>query len=97
MNPIYAAREGQRASVRLEVDGRSFDCAPGQTVLAAALAAGIDLPYECASGNRGPCRARLVDRYCCAAVGGVLGLERARPAQGRPHPVLSESIAQLTA
>ena len=61
MNPIDAAREGQRASVRLDADGRSFDCAPGQTVLAAALAAGIDLPYECASGSCGTCRARLVD------------------------------------
>ena len=60
MNPIDAAREGRRASVRLEPDGRSFRCAPGQTVLAAALTAGIDLPYECASGSCGSCCARLL-------------------------------------
>jgi toluene monooxygenase electron transfer component len=30
-------------------------------VLAAALAVGIDLPYECASGSCGSCRARLVE------------------------------------
>lgn len=60
MNLIDAAREGRRACVRLEPDGRSIVCAPGQTVLAAALTAGIDLPYECASGNCGSCRARLL-------------------------------------
>ena len=61
MNPNDAAREGRRAFVRLDPDGRRFPCAPGQTILAAALAAGIDLPYECASGSCGSCRARLVD------------------------------------
>lgn len=61
MHAVHAAREGCGASVRLESDGRRFDCAPGQTVLAAALAAGIDLPYECASGSCGSCRARLIE------------------------------------
>jgi len=56
-----AAREGRGASVCLQSDGRRFDCAPGQTVLAAALAAGVDLPYECASGSCGSCRARLIE------------------------------------
>jgi toluene monooxygenase electron transfer component len=55
-----AVCEGRGGRVRLEPDGRGFHCAPGQTVLAAALAAGIDLPYECASGSCGSCRARLV-------------------------------------
>ncbi|HSV53678.1 MAG TPA: 2Fe-2S iron-sulfur cluster-binding protein [Burkholderiaceae bacterium] len=54
-----SAQAGPGACVRLEPDGRSFRCAPGQTVLAAALAAGIDLPYECASGSCGSCRAQL--------------------------------------
>jgi ferredoxin-NADP reductase/ferredoxin len=48
------------ACIRLQPDGRGFRCAPGQTVLAAALSAGIDLPYECASGSCGTCRAQLV-------------------------------------
>jgi toluene monooxygenase electron transfer component len=30
-------------------------------VLAGALAAGVDMPYECASGNCGGCRARLLE------------------------------------
>ena len=61
MHAVDAAREGRGASVCLESDGRRFECAPGQTVLAAALAAGVDLPYECASGSCGSCRARLVE------------------------------------
>nr|A7IPX7.2 RecName: Full=Alkene monooxygenase system, ferredoxin--NAD(+) reductase component; AltName: Full=Alkene monooxygenase 35.5 kDa subunit; AltName: Full=Alkene monooxygenase system, electron transfer component; AltName: Full=Ferredoxin--NAD(+) reductase [Xanthobacter autotrophicus Py2]CAA09916.1 reductase [Xanthobacter autotrophicus Py2] len=40
-------------------DGRSFSCRSDQTVLHAALAAGIDMPYECASGSCGSCRCRL--------------------------------------
>ena len=61
MRAVDAAREGRGVSVCLESGGRGFNCAPGQTVLAAALAAGVDLPYECASGSCGSCRARLVE------------------------------------
>src|SRR5712671_1555203 len=61
MDPIDAAPAGRTASVRLDPNGARFACAPGQTVLAAALAAGVDLPYECASGSCGSCRARLLD------------------------------------
>ena len=61
MHAADAAREGRGTSVCLQSDGRSFNCAPGQTVLAAALAAGVDLQYECASGSCGSCRARLVE------------------------------------
>ena len=93
MNPSTAARAGRGACVRLDPDGRSFHCAPGTDVLAAALAAGIDLPYECASGSCGTCRARLLDGSRARAVGRRAGLERARPAQGRPHPVLPERRA----
>ncbi|ROZ78062.1 2Fe-2S iron-sulfur cluster binding domain-containing protein [Ramlibacter sp. WS9] len=56
---MNSAHEGPGARVRVEPDGRSFACAPGQTLLAAALAAGIDLPYECASGSCGTCRGQL--------------------------------------
>ena len=52
---------GGAASVRLDPEGLRLRCEPGQTLLAAALAAGIDLPYECASGSCGSCRARLVE------------------------------------
>lgn len=61
MSPIGAAVAGRTAFVRLDPSSALLACAPGQTVLAAALAAGIDLPYECASGSCGSCRARLVE------------------------------------
>lgn len=37
----------------------TIDCAPEQTVLHAALGAGIDFPYICASGNCGACLSEL--------------------------------------
>ncbi|MBX9944071.1 MAG: 2Fe-2S iron-sulfur cluster binding domain-containing protein [Reyranella sp.] len=39
--------------------GRTIDCAANQTVLEAAVAAGIDFPYTCATGNCGTCCSRL--------------------------------------
>lgn len=84
MNPTNSAREGRGAVVRLQSDGRSFHCAPGQTLLGAALAAGIDLPYECASGSCGSCRARLVDGAVTALWAEAPGLsERDRRKGGR--------------
>ena len=61
MKKSDAASEGCGASVRLEPEGAHFHCQPGETLLSAALAAGIDLPYECASGGCGSCRARLLE------------------------------------
>jgi NAD(P)H-flavin reductase/ferredoxin len=45
-------------TVRL-LDGTSFACRPSETVLLAALRAGINIPYECASGSCGSCKCRL--------------------------------------
>lgn len=48
------------ASHRVELpDGSVFSCQPGETVLRAALRAGFDAPYECASGACGSCKCRL--------------------------------------
>jgi NAD(P)H-flavin reductase/ferredoxin len=38
-----------------------FNHVEGFTILAAGRAAGIDLPYECASGGCGTCKARLIE------------------------------------
>ena len=38
---------------------RTIGCAANQTVLEAAIAAGIDYPYACATGNCGTCTSRL--------------------------------------
>lgn len=38
--------------------GRSFDCAPGQSILQAAKAAGVPMPSSCAKGMCGTCKCR---------------------------------------
>lgn len=37
----------------------TFDCAEGQTVLQAAVRAGVDYPYTCATGNCAACISEL--------------------------------------
>ncbi len=50
--------------MRIQVNARNrgydFDALPGERVLYAGLRAGIDLPYECATGTCGTCKAKLV-------------------------------------
>lgn len=40
---------------------RSFEAASGQRLLQAGLAAGLGLPYECATGSCGSCKATIVN------------------------------------
>lgn len=42
-------------------DGASFHCAEGDTILRAALRAGIAMPYSCNTGSCGNCRLELID------------------------------------
>jgi toluene monooxygenase electron transfer component len=50
--------------VKITVAGRDgtrvFTCGPGEKLLHAGLRGGVALPYECASGTCGSCKARLV-------------------------------------
>jgi toluene monooxygenase electron transfer component len=39
---------------------REFECDPGEKILHAGLRHGVALPYECATGTCGTCKARLV-------------------------------------
>ena len=39
---------------------RDFECRHGEKILHAGLRSGIELPYECATGTCGTCKARLV-------------------------------------
>jgi CDP-4-dehydro-6-deoxyglucose reductase/ferredoxin-NAD(P)+ reductase (naphthalene dioxygenase ferredoxin-specific) len=41
--------------------GRTIEVETGETILRSALAAGIDYPYGCQSGNCGACKSRLHD------------------------------------
>jgi toluene monooxygenase electron transfer component len=51
--------------MRVQVNARNrayeFDAEPGEKILFAGLRASIDLPYECATGTCGTCKARLVE------------------------------------
>ena len=38
----------------------TFECAAGEKILHAGLRSGLELPYECATGTCGTCKARLV-------------------------------------
>ena len=46
---VVVSKGGQEQGIRVE---------PGQTILEAALAAGIDMPFSCAMGGCGACRVR---------------------------------------
>jgi ferredoxin len=46
-------------SVRIRNRDATIPCGAGQTVLEAAIAAGVDYPYACASGNCAMCISAL--------------------------------------
>jgi ferredoxin len=93
MNMHSAAQVGLGARVRLQPEGRSFQSAPGQTLLAAALSAGIDLPYECASGSCGSCRARLLEGEVSALWSAATGLSERDKRKG-DRILCCQSVAQ---
>lgn len=47
-----------KITVRTREDSRTIDCGAEDRILYAALRAGLDLPYECATGTCGTCKAR---------------------------------------
>jgi toluene monooxygenase electron transfer component len=49
-----------KIAVQSKAGDCSFDCNEGETLLYAGLRQGITLPYECATGTCGSCRARVV-------------------------------------
>jgi len=49
-----------KVDVRARNGTWSFECAAGEKILHAALRSGIELPYECATGTCGTCKATLV-------------------------------------
>ncbi len=53
------ARAQKSYRVTIANAGQTVDCAASQTILEAAIAAGIDYPYSCATGNCGTCTSHL--------------------------------------
>jgi ferredoxin len=68
------APEGYAITVTDGDDEAAFSCLPGETVLFAGQAAGWDLPYECASGGCGTCRAQLLSGYVTSSWPDASGL-----------------------
>ena len=63
--------------ISLTKSGRSFPVAAGQPLLEAGIAAGLNLPHSCRSGNCGACRARLTQGEIEYPNGPPLGLTAA--------------------
>jgi CDP-4-dehydro-6-deoxyglucose reductase len=72
----------EERSVRIEPHGRTLRLAPGQAVLEAALAAGLNLPHSCKSGHCGSCRARLLSGQIHYPRGRPLGITAEEEARG---------------
>ena len=53
------ARAVKSHRVTIANTGQIIDCAANQTVLEAAILAGIDYPYACATGNCATCISKL--------------------------------------
>ena len=68
--------------IHLNNSQRTFRATPDQPVLEAALAAGLNLPHSCKTGNCGLCRARLVEGAIHYPQGRPLGLSEQEAAGG---------------
>lgn len=53
------ARTAKTWQVSIGNSGQVISCAANETILHAAILAGIDYPYACATGNCGTCISRL--------------------------------------
>ncbi len=69
--------------VRLGNTGQVIECPAGQTILAAAVMAGVAYPYGCASGNCGTCISQLDSGSVDLLPYGDAALSREQKAAGR--------------
>ena len=72
--PAPTRQIGAGGSVWFNGAEAAVECAPDETILFAGLRAGLALPYECASGGCGTCRARLVAGQAISRWPGATGL-----------------------
>ena len=68
--------------VKLFRSARAFETAAAETVLDAALRAGLDVSHRCLGGNCGACRARLLEGEVAYPNGRPLGLSDDETADG---------------
>src|SRR5215207_4862714 len=64
VSPPPFAEAGITVRMKIAVSARNgscdFECAAGEKILHGALRSGVELPYECATGTCGTCKATLV-------------------------------------
>jgi len=58
---VRGSRKTERVVISRAGHEQGIQVEPGQTILEAGLAAGIDMPFSCAMGGCGACRVRLTD------------------------------------
>ena len=80
--PVRSLAAGLVVRVSLFKSNISFDVAPDQSLLDAALGAALNLPHSCKGGNCGSCRARLLRGEIYYPNGRPLGLSDAEIAEG---------------
>ena len=75
---------------------RTIDCGANQTILQAAVAAGIDFPYACATGNCATCISRLEDGKVSLLPHGDACLNQAQIASGLTLPCRARPRSDVT-
>lgn len=86
-----------RHDVRILPHGRIVSVAAGESVLAAALRAGLNLPHSCKSGHCGSCRARLLSGDATDAHGvRPLGLSEEEARNGYVLLCQTRAMSDLT-
>jgi ferredoxin len=69
--------------VKIGNNGRTIACAEDETILHAAIVAGIDYPYACATGNCGTCISKLDEGKVSMLPRGDASLTAAQAASGQ--------------
>src|SRR5690606_33090219 len=59
--PVSLNRSRLMPTIAKAPDGPQFDCAKDDTILRAALRAGVGMPYSCNTGSCGNCRFELLE------------------------------------
>src|SRR5581483_4578656 len=80
-------RVGQaQAKMRIAIQSKNrefaIECERGEAILRAGLRQGIGLPYECATGTCGTCRARVIQGAFDPGWADAPGMARLKPDKG---------------
>ena len=71
-----------KVTLQTRTTERSFDCGGDEMILHAGLRQGFNLPYECATGTCGTCRARVVSGEVATQWKEAPGIAKIKPDKG---------------